>query len=396
MRMVVLAVEAEKTGCRATIAVMDDEQEDAVRARGVDCVRYLDWSEALDPWLVWSDPGYWLTAIGNDRVTLRETGADLVVVDSRLSMTVAAGLEDCRAVAVVQDMDFPDYVYPGRGRREDLWDGVSVALREALRAHGIDWTHDDPREVVVDAGVVVPGTPESDDVPARHRGSARFVGPLTGYADAPSDDGLPERGAVLLYKTLSTRSDLGAFRAAFEDLMPRVHVATGSAREAQALAAAPELAGAHVAESWNVTGPHAARLAAAVIHGGHGTMLHMAQAGVPCLVVPDLSPERYANACKAGRFGSMRAVLDGLDPADLTWSAQSSSDGAADFAAVRRELDALLQDAGAHARAAHLATAYADHTVERAWREVLDVATVPRTARLPVDATAAAGPRDAG
>lgn len=393
VRMIVLARRAEADGARPCILVRDDEQEDLVRDRGLRAMRYADWHDAMDPWLVWSDPGYWLSAIGHDRMALRETEADLVVVDSRLSMTVAAGMEGRRTTAVVQDMDFPGYVYPGRERREELWDGVGAALAVALGEHGLPWPHDDPREVVVDAGVVVPGTPESDDVPEPHRARARFVGPLTGYADGGAAGEAPAPDAVLFYKTLSSRSDLGAFRAAFADLLPRVHVATGSRSEAETLAASPELRGVRVAEGWDVTGARSGRLAAAVIHGGHGTMLHMAQAGVPCLVVPDLSPERYANAHKAARFGSMRAVLDGIDPADLSWQAQTSAGGATDFAAVRRALDGLLADAAVPERARQVAAAYAEHTLERAWQQVCDVARVPRAACRPTDPVPAGAAR---
>ncbi|WP_196250698.1 glycosyltransferase [Cellulomonas sp. JZ18] len=364
---------------------MDDEQEELVRTRGLRTMRYADWYAALDPWLVWSDPGYWLSAIGHDRVALREAEADLVVVDSRLSMTVAAGMEGRRATAVVQDMDFPGYVYPGRARREELWDDVGVALTTALREHGLTWAHDDPREVVVDAGVVVPGTPESDDVPEPFRHHVTFVGPLTGFSGAGSAAQAPAPDALLFYKTLSSRSDLAAFRAAFADLLPRVHVATGSRAEARALAAAPELQGAHVAESWDVTGTRGPLPAAAVVHGGHGTLLHMAQAGVPCLVVPDLSPERYANAHKAARLGSMRAVLDGIDVSRLTWQAQTSSAGAADVVAVRRSLDALLADPSVRERAHALAAEYAQYTPRRAWSRVRDVARVPSAASRPSD-----------
>lgn len=372
MRAMVLAKQARAQEWSPVIAAADDTQSSLVRDNGFELCTYADATAGLDPWLAWSDAKFWLTAIGNDRLHLRETEADMVVVDSRLSMHVAASLEGVPLVGVVQDMDFPGYTYPGR-EREALWGRVEAALREVFAAHGLEYVMDDPRELIVSGGTVVPGTPESDDLPAASLSDPVFIGPITGFSTDVDVSRTVADDTILFYKTVLP-DDVDEFQENFADLLPKVCIATGDPDKTARLEEALGGTGARVADFWSI-GPRS-RPALAIIHGGHGTLHHMAQAGVPALVVPDLSPERYANAVKADRVPSMKGVVHGVDPARLTWSAQGGGGSVVSFKEIREAYDGV-DFATVRQRAESVARRYDSYDLRSAWQSVVECACVP-------------------
>lgn len=374
MRTIVLARESRSQGWEPVVAVAGSAQAALATEHGISSIGYADSTAGLDPWLAWTDAKFWLTAIGNDRLLLRETSADLVVSDSRLSMHIAASLEGVPLVGIVQDMDFPYYTYPGRNR-EALWGGVEAALRETFAAHGLDYVMTDPRELIVSGGTVVPGTPDSDDVPQEWREGCVFVGPLTGFSrdggDAAST--VPD-DAIVFYRTVHPNGDLEEFKHSFGELLTDVHIATGDPEVSRRLNVLLGDTGVKVADFWTIDAD--SRPKVAVIHGGHGTMLHMLQAGVPAIVVPDLSPERYANAVKAKNVASMQGVTEGVDLSELTWSAQSGGDSIFSFNDVRAAYDEFDLEQAQNS-ALEAARRYRSYSVEDAWKTIVEVSAVP-------------------
>lgn len=376
-RMIVLAQQAAAEGWAPTIAAMNDDQEELVESNGIASYRYSDSFTDLDPWQAWSDASFWVNAIGNDRVMLRQSSPDLVVVDGRLSLHLAAELERVRLTAIVQDMDFPGYTYPSRPR-EQLWTGVDEALRSVFDLHGWTYQYEDPREIIVSAGVVVPGTPETDDIPIEHLSSVTFGGPLTGYSQRDSNaPAVASSSAILFYKTVDLDT-MESFVEAFQGRLAQVHIATGDKHLAEEMERRLEGTAARVAPMWNMSSDAVHRPSCAVVHGGHGTLLHMAQAGIPAIVVPDLSPERYANAMKARSMASMRGMTDHVSPIDLTWASQSRQAYAVDYHEVRRVLEGFDLVAARDAAEAVAAT-FTRYTLGQAWRAVERDAQVPNT-----------------
>ncbi len=375
MRMIVLARHAESQGASTTIAVADEGEEKLVQQNGISTYRYTHRFIDVDPWMAWADASFVAHAIGSDRLMIRNTSPDIVVSDSRLSMHMAAAMERVPVTAVVQDMDFPGYCYPGRPR-EQLWAQVEVALKSVFTTHKWVYEYADPRELMQNAGVIVPGIPELEEIPRVVNSEAVFVGPLTGhYQRSRASPTLHQDGTILFYRIVSVDT-IDEFIRAFNDILNRAVVATGDPRVTETLAPKLRGTGARVLTLWNTSEEGGASPSCAIIHGGHGTLLHMAQAGVPTIVVPDLSPERYANALKAEMLPSMTAVTSGLHPVDLTWNSQGNQIRVVRHDAVRRALDAFDLTA-ARSAASALARRLQRYTIGQAWRAIVAESRVP-------------------
>ena len=378
VRCLALAAGARERGFRTVVASMNERQTALIRSMGSEAVDYPG-AVPDDPWTAWTEPAYVEAAIADDVSLLREVAPDLLVNDGRISANVAAHLESVRTVSLVQDMDFPGHRYPGR-ETEALWPAGARAFDAVLTAMGHPTRSGDLRSFIVSSPVLVPGVPETDEIPAAARHYARHVGPLTGSSLTRSARTAPPLAAdaLLFYRTFIEAVRADEFARAFGDLRDRVHVATGDPAVTSELRAHPALEGFRVETLWDFAPDGSTGPRHAVIHGGHGTMLSMLQAGVPSVVLGDDSPERAANAVKVRSFGSMASLAT---PSAGDWATQGAPNSTVPFADVRSALDELAGSPAVGAAADRWRGRLAEFTLERAVDAMVDEAAVPELVR---------------
>lgn len=291
--------------------------------------------ERQDPWDVWRDAGTLSEMVELDIAACRSMKPDVIVVDGRISMIIAAETLRIPVVTIVRDSYAPTHEYVRGG--DGFWQSMMAPLDRAIARYGIAPVAD-PRELFVRHPSICPSTREIEDFPpGTPLDRMHFSGLITWRsieAEAAHDIG-PED--VLVYGVLRIASDVDRLVSAFAGTSYRLVVAMPTREvEARISLFSPERVVARSYLQLEEIGP---LLGGAIIHGGHGICLTVLMSGTRAVIVPPADRiEQRANGARLQRLGRgvvlnpledwarIPALLARQEPAEPATSATSLHD----------------------------------------------------------------------
>jgi MGT family glycosyltransferase len=266
--------------------------------------------------------------VHRDREVIERLRPDVVVVDLRLSASIAAELAGVPTLLLMHFLRLTPHFRERSRRARRLRElrrlhRIPIALRRALTrdAHGgavLERVVSDARTrlgVPPDAGlwngslVACTTTPLLD--PAELPPTWRYVGPISW---SPSGGAVPVRGArPLVYVTQGTTGSAALLRRAVTELRGEpVDLVVGTGDES-VTAGLRELAPNAAVHAFVASDECLALADAAVIHGGHGTASQAHAAGVPVVVIPHRA-DQWAWADRVEELGTGIALRPPLVP----------------------------------------------------------------------------------
>ncbi|MEV0647524.1 nucleotide disphospho-sugar-binding domain-containing protein [Phytomonospora sp. NPDC050363] len=377
-RCMVLATALARRGAHVTVAAEPARRHAELILDG-DCtaIRYPEPALTSRPWGHWDDPAFVTAAIESDLALIRDSGADAVVHDGRLSSPVAAEALGVPSFGIGQYVHFPGQTFAGRSKPPPLWTRAAPPLNAWLKGAGLAQIGDDAREVYLKGKLLIASVPEVDPRPDTFNDeTTAYIGPLTRMTDLERRHpqrarglGGENRDRVFLYRTVNDLRRIDEFIDAFADIADSVVIATGEPHLTPLLDRELGRAGMRAFDMVDMSAVME-RASTAVIHGGHGTCLTMLQAGLVSVVLPDSSPERAANAQALERLGVGRSLSSGATvDSPGTTAAELEEDVA--WESVRAELDRLRGDRSALSRAAWWSGRLSAYTAEDAVAHIL-------------------------
>jgi hypothetical protein len=377
-RCLALAEPARHLGWDVTIAVLANDQAARVADAGCRAWVYPSGSVPAQLWSTFADAAFVERSIDVDLALLRETQADLVIHDGRLSTPVAAALLRRPCVGVVQHVHLPGQRFEGRPEVEPLWTESAVAFNHVLRRCGIASQMSDVRELFLRERIAIPSIPDMDPLLAGvDERRVDYVGPLTGLSMLEGGAAAAQVNGegVFFYRTVNEIERSEEFREAFKDFPAELIIATGEEHFATELRARLPDDVFRIDALWKLQTARA-RIGAGVIHGGHGTTLTCLQAGLPAVVLADGSPERLLNGLRLQAIGTGICLGDQTLPG-WDWSRQGSAQAKVPWSTVREHLDRLRTDDALAERARARATELARYSLLDAFTVIANRAVIP-------------------
>jgi UDP:flavonoid glycosyltransferase YjiC (YdhE family) len=377
-RCLALAEPARHLGWDVTIAVLDRHQ--AVRVANAGCRAWIYPSDSVpaELWTPFTDDAFVERSVDVDLALLRETRADLVIHDGRLSTPVAAALQHRPCVGVAQHVHLPGQRFEGRPEVETLWTESAAAFNHLLRRHGIASQMRDVRELFLRERIAIPSIPDMDPLLATvDERQVDYVGPLTGLSTLEGGDTAAHDNGqgVFFYRTANEVERCEEFREAFKDFPAELIIATGEEQVATELRARLPRGAFRIDALWDLR-TAGTLIGAGVIHGGHGTSLTCLQAGLPTVVLAEGNPERRSNGLRLQAMG-VGMCLGGHTHAGGDWSLRGSPEAKVPWSTVREHLDRLRADGALAERARARAILLARYSLLDAFAIIATGATVP-------------------
>lgn len=381
-RCISLASVARAASYDAAIAVTNSEQRRLVEVAGITPWVYPEEAIPEDPWTAWYDESFIERSISVDIDCIRGLNADVVVHDGRLSAPIAAWKSNIECVGLVQSVNLPGFIYPGKLKPEELWTDATGGFNEVMSNLGIAMQVRDIRELFVEGAAAIPSVEEIDPVPlGALTSSIEYVGPITSMSNITREPNTTpsgrDRSAIFFYRTANDLERLDEFRDVFGKMGAQVLIATGDPEVARRLEERLPTDIFEVRDFWSMRQVKE-RARAAIIHGGHGTCLTCLQAGIPMVILSDGSPERKVNGHRVQDANAGRC----LDPASpnveaWNWSNQGRTQSDIGWSDVKTVLDQVLADQSIEDSAKSWSIRLNDYNMTETLQKLLSSAKLP-------------------